>query len=52
MSLFAKRAAPVQATYLGYQGSTGLPNMDWVQGDEVVAHTRAMESAFVEMVNA
>lgn len=34
--LFAKRAAPVQATYLGYPGSTGVPNMDWVLGDEVV----------------
>jgi predicted O-linked N-acetylglucosamine transferase (SPINDLY family) len=36
MPLFAKRAAPVQATYLGYPGSTGVPNMDWVLGDEVV----------------
>ncbi len=36
MALFAKRAAPVQATYLGYPGSTGVPNMDWVLGDEVV----------------
>ncbi|PQA80950.1 hypothetical protein C5F52_23235 [Limnohabitans sp. TS-CS-82] len=36
MSLFAKRVAPVQATYLGYPGSTGVPNMDWVIGDEVV----------------
>jgi hypothetical protein len=29
-----------------------VPNMDWVLGDEVVAQTRAMELAFVEMVNA
>ena len=36
VSLFGKRAAPVQATYLGYPGSTGVPNMDWVLGDEVV----------------
>jgi predicted O-linked N-acetylglucosamine transferase (SPINDLY family) len=36
MSLFAKRAAPVQATYLGYPGSTGVPNMDWILGDKVV----------------
>ena len=36
MPLFAKRAAPVQATYLGYPGSTGVPNMDWVLGDDVV----------------
>ena len=36
MSLFGKRAAPVQATYLGYPGSTGVPHMDWMLGDEVV----------------
>ena len=33
MSLFGKRAAPVQATYLGYPGSTGVPNIDWILGD-------------------
>ncbi|MGE0113186.1 tetratricopeptide repeat protein [Aquabacterium sp.] len=37
MTLFAKRAAPVQATYLGYPGSTGVPNMDWLIADGVVA---------------
>lgn len=36
MNLFAKRAAPVQATYLGYPGSTGVPNIDWLLGDAVV----------------
>ena len=36
MAMFAKRAAPVQATYLGYPGSTGVPHMDWVLGDTVV----------------
>ncbi len=35
-ALFAGRAAPVQAIYLGYPGSTGVPNMDWLLGDEVV----------------
>ena len=34
--LFAQRAAPVQATYLGYPGSTGVPNIDWLLGDAVV----------------
>ena len=36
MRLFAQRAAPAQATYLGYPGSTGVPNMDWLLGDAVV----------------
>ena len=36
MALFGRRAAPVQATYLGYPGSTGVPNMDWLMGDAVV----------------
>lgn len=41
--LFAKRAAPVQACFLGYPGSTGLPNMDWIVADPVVAPQEAEE---------
>ena len=37
MSLFGQRAAPVQATFLGYPGSTGVPNIDWLVADSVVA---------------
>ena len=37
MSLFAQRAAPVQVSYLGYPGSTGVPNVDWLIADSVVA---------------
>jgi protein O-GlcNAc transferase len=37
MSLFAHRAAPVQATFLGYPASTGVPNIDWIIADAVVA---------------
>ena len=49
MSLFAKRAAPVQATYLGYPGSTGVPNMDWLIADEIVA-PKGSEKLFTEQV--
>lgn len=39
IQMFARRAAPVQCTYLGYPGSTGLPNMDWIVGDAHVTPT-------------
>jgi predicted O-linked N-acetylglucosamine transferase (SPINDLY family) len=37
MSLFAQRAAPVQVTFLGYPASTGVPGMDWILADALVA---------------
>lgn len=37
MSLFGQRAAPVQASFLGYPSSTGVPNIDWLIADSVVA---------------
>lgn len=36
MRAFARRMAPVQASFLGYPGSTGVPNIDWLIGDMVV----------------
>jgi protein O-GlcNAc transferase len=36
MGIFADRAAPVQATYLGYPGSTGADFLDYIVADPVV----------------
>ena len=49
MPLFAQRAAPVQATFLGYPGSTGVPNIDWILADHVVA-PEGSEALFSEQV--
>jgi protein O-GlcNAc transferase len=34
--IFVERCAPVQVSYLGYPGSMGLPNMDYLVADAVV----------------
>jgi predicted O-linked N-acetylglucosamine transferase (SPINDLY family) len=49
MPLLAQRAAPVQATFLGYPGSTGVPNIDWILTDSVVAPAGS-EALFSEQV--
>jgi protein O-GlcNAc transferase len=49
MGLFAHRAAPVQAHYLGYFASTGLTEMDYWIGDEILAPPEA-ERHFSELL--
>jgi predicted O-linked N-acetylglucosamine transferase (SPINDLY family) len=49
MKLFAQRAAPVQMTYLGYPGSTGVPNIDFILGDDIVT-PEGCESLYTEQV--
>lgn len=49
MQMFAQRAAPVQMSYLGYPGSTGVPNMDFVLGDNVVT-PKGSEALYNEQV--
>jgi predicted O-linked N-acetylglucosamine transferase (SPINDLY family) len=49
MALFGCRAAPVQATFLGYPGSTGVPQIDWIVADAVVAPPGS-EALFSERV--
>ena len=49
MAMFAQRAAPVQATFLGYPGSTGVPHIDWILADGVVAPAGS-EALFSEQI--
>jgi predicted O-linked N-acetylglucosamine transferase (SPINDLY family) len=34
--MLSQRVAPVQVSFLGYPGSTGVPNIDWLLADPVV----------------
>jgi protein O-GlcNAc transferase len=49
MALLARRVAPVQVSFLGYPHSTGVPNMDWILADRVLAPA-GCETLFSEQV--
>ncbi|MTW35092.1 tetratricopeptide repeat protein [Pseudoduganella danionis] len=46
-NILAYRPAPVQLTYLGFPGSTGLPGVDYVIADEFLI-TKEMQQHFTE----
>jgi protein O-GlcNAc transferase len=49
LPLFSRRVAPVQISWLGYFGTTGIANMDYVLGDLVVSPS-SEEERFCEKV--
>jgi protein O-GlcNAc transferase len=48
IDLFVNRIAPVQATYLGYSATTGLPEMDYFITDAVLDPVGSTESHYTE----
>jgi len=49
LRLFALRPAPVQATWLGYFATTGVPEIDYIIGDEYVTPKQEQDQ-FVERI--
>lgn len=47
---FARRMAPVQATYLGYSATTGLAQMDYLLADDVLVRNELDEAHYSEQV--
>ncbi|MEP2716570.1 UDP-N-acetylglucosamine-peptide N-acetylglucosaminyltransferase [Pseudophaeobacter sp.] len=49
LGVFVSRVAPVQVSYLGYPGTTGMSNMDYFVADEVTV-PQAMRRHFSEKI--
>ena len=55
LGVFALRAAPVQATFLGYPHSTGLSTIDWMIGDAIVSpaeHAHLFSEGIAQLPNS
>jgi protein O-GlcNAc transferase len=50
LAAFARRLAPVQATYLGYGATTGLTTIDHLLADDVIAPLDEGEAHYTEQV--
>ncbi|RZA32807.1 MAG: tetratricopeptide repeat protein [Lysobacteraceae bacterium] len=50
LPLFARRPAPVQATWIGYAGTTGLRAMDYILCDQFLVPEGRYEDQFTEQI--
>jgi predicted O-linked N-acetylglucosamine transferase (SPINDLY family) len=50
LTLFARKPAPVQATWIGYAGTTGLKAMDYILCDRFLVPTGRYDGQFIEQI--
>lgn len=50
LPLFARRPAPVQATWIGYAGTTGMQAMDYILCDQFLVPEGRYENQFTEQI--
>ncbi len=50
LGVFAKRVAPIQVNYLGYPGTSAMPNMDYLVVDPFIATDRLRRTASEKLV--